>query len=204
MVAGKTLSLAAIFWMAACQVVFSQQAQANDPTVHAGQLASIMEKFADERDRRYMEQIKGLATLMDQRFSDQAVALTAASVASEKAIQSAFAASERATTSALTSAKEAVQKAEISSDKRFEIIDEIRGQLKDLGQVSLPRTEYASEFVVLQARMEAIESELAKIVGALILVAAMVPVVSAGVIFFISKRGRERGENGPPPRRGDE
>src|ERR1017187_4921337 len=100
----RALPLAAIFWMLACPVAFSQAAQANDPTIHAGQLSSIMDKFAEERDRRYTDELKALTVLMDQRFVDQAVALAAASVASEKAIQNAFAASERATTSALASA----------------------------------------------------------------------------------------------------
>jgi hypothetical protein len=205
MATGRTLSLAAIFWVAgSCQVVISQSAQPNDPTVHAGQLNGILDRFAEERDRRYMDMFKGLASLMDQRFSDQATALAAASVASEKAISMAFAASERATTSALTSAKEAVAKAEIAADKRFERIDEISTQIKDLGLASLPRTEYASEFNVLQSRMEAIETEVSRIVGALLLVAAVLPLASGLVVFFVSKRFRDRDAAGPAPRRGYE
>ena len=200
---GRSLFLAFIFCAAgSCQVAFSQSAPANDPTIHAGQLALIMDKFAEERDRRYMDMFKGLEELMNQRFSDQAVAVTAANVASEKAIQAAFAASEKATTAALTSAKEAVQKAEISSDKRFEVIDDIRSQIKELGALSLPRTEYVAE----QTRMEAIETELARIVGALLLVSALVPIGSAVVVYFISKASRERElehqRAGPPPHRG--
>ena len=174
----------------------------NDPTIHVGQLNSILDRFVEERDRRYMDMFKGLTTLMDQRFTDQQTALAAASVAGEKAIQSAFLASERATTMALTSAKEAVQKAEISADKRFERIDEIARQIKELGSASLPRTEYAPEFLVVQSRMEAIETEVSRIVGALLLVSAMVPFGSAVVVFFVSKRARERETVGAPPHRG--
>jgi hypothetical protein len=187
---GRALTLSAIFWIAgSCQVVFSQPAAANDPTIHAGQLSVIMDKFAEERDRRYMDMFRGLSDLMNQRFADQAVALTAAGVASEKAIQAAFAASEKATTSALTSAKEAVQKAEMSADKRFEAVDEIRSQLKEQALVALPRTEYASEFAILQSRMEAIETEVSRMVGALLFISALAPVLSGLVVFFVVRRG---------------
>jgi hypothetical protein len=191
MATGRALSLAAIFWVpGSCQVVISQPAQANDPTIHAGQLANIMDKFAEERDRRYTDMFKGLSDLMNQRFTDQATALSAASVASEKAIQNAFLSSERATTMALTSAKEAVAKAEIAADKRFERIDEISAQLKELGAISLPRTEYAAAGITIQGRMEIIEAEVSRMVGALLFVSALAPVLSGLVVFFVVRHNK--------------
>jgi len=151
-----------------------------------------MDKFAEERDRRYMDMFKGLTDLVNQRFSDQAVAVAAAFAANEKAIQAAFAANEKATAAALASAKEAVMKAEISADKRFESVNEFRGQLKDQAATLLPRTEYTSELLALHARMEGVEGELSKLVGALLLVSALAPLLSGLVVFFVTKRDREQ------------
>jgi hypothetical protein len=68
------------------------------------QEARHLRELMDERDRRYQE-----------RFE-----------ASQKALDAALMAADRAVQAALSAAKEAVIKAELSADKRFELLNELR------------------------------------------------------------------------------
>jgi phosphopantetheinyl transferase (holo-ACP synthase) len=63
-----------------------------------------LRELMDERDRRYQE-----------RFE-----------ASQKALEAALTSADRAVQAALLAAKEAVIKAELSADKRFELLNELR------------------------------------------------------------------------------
>jgi multidrug resistance efflux pump len=67
----------------------------------------------DERDRRY-----------EQRYEE-----------SQKAIAAALSAADRAVQAALQAAKEAVTKAELSADKRFELLNELRSGVATTEQI---------------------------------------------------------------------
>lgn len=66
-----------------------------------------------------------------QRFNDQALAVQAALAAAEKA----------------------VLKAEGASDKRFESVNEFRGQLKDQAATFMPRTEAGVRFSTIEKQL---------------------------------------------------
>jgi formate-dependent nitrite reductase cytochrome c552 subunit len=59
----------------------------------------------------------------------------------EKANDQRFEAQEKAVAAALAAAKEAVTKAEAAAEKRFDSVNEFRGQLKDQAATLMPRTE---------------------------------------------------------------
>jgi hypothetical protein len=77
----------------------------------------------DEADKRY-----------EQRFQ-----------AEQLALKDAFVAQEKAVTAALTAADRAVSKAELAAERRFEAVNEFRGQLADQAVTFLPRNEFDSQ-----------------------------------------------------------
>lgn len=91
-----------------------------------------MERLIDERNERY-----------EQRF-----------LAQEKAVAAALTAAKEAVASALAAAKEAVAKAETSADKRFEAVNEFRGQLADQSSTFLPRSEAGLALGAMGARID--------------------------------------------------
>lgn len=163
-----------------------------DPVVRSSDLRDVLQKFDSERDRRYTESFTSLQRAMEAGFASQAVAVQAAFAAQEKAIAAAFAAQEKATAAALAAAKEAVAKAEVASDKRFESVNEFRGQLKDQAGTFLARPEYLSEHLTLLSRLDAIENAEARIIGGLILATTILPILSGIVVFFITRKDRGR------------
>jgi hypothetical protein len=72
-----------------------------------------------------------LKEFMTQRFADQ-----------DKAVQAA-----------LLAAKEAVLKAEVASEKRFESVNEFRGQLADQTATLMPRQEYTVQHAALMEKV---------------------------------------------------
>jgi hypothetical protein len=76
-------------------------------------------------------QITMLATLLDERYATQTKAIDAAFAAQQLAMTTALQAAERAVQVANANAEKAVLKAELSSDKRFEAVNEFRSQLND-------------------------------------------------------------------------
>lgn len=72
-----------------------------------------------------------LKVYIDQRFSDQ-----------DKAVQATLLAAEKAVT-----------KAEISSDKRFDAVNEFRAQLTDQTATFITRAEYEAQHAALQDRV---------------------------------------------------
>ena len=129
---------------------------------------------------------------MEAGFASQAVAVQAAFAAQEKAIAAAFAAQEKATAAALAAAKEAVAKAEVASDKRFESVNEFRGQLKDQATTFMPRTEYISDHLMIISRLDAVDSTEAKIIGGLIFAATLLPILSGITVFFVTRKDRSK------------
>jgi hypothetical protein len=72
-----------------------------------------LRQLMDERDHRY-----------EQRYA-----------ASEKALAAALLSADRAVQAALAAAKEAVTKAELSADKRFELLNELRAGVATTEQI---------------------------------------------------------------------
>jgi hypothetical protein len=65
-----------------------------------------------------------------------------------------FEAQDRAVQAALQAAKEAVDKANIASEKRFESINEFRGQLSDQQATFLTRNEYGAQHDAMAQRLQ--------------------------------------------------
>lgn len=117
-----------------------------------------------------------------QRFETQETNLITAITAQEKAVAAA-----------LQAAKEAVTKAEIAAEKRFDAVNEFRGQLADQARGFMPRAE--SELVTqaqnekidniqgllgsLGGRSEGVSAAMGYMVGAVGMVVAVVAVVVA-------------------------
>lgn len=60
---------------------------------------------------------------------------------------------ERAVETALSAAKEAVSKAEVATEKRFDAVNEFRGQMADQAAMFLPREEYKTAHEALIEKM---------------------------------------------------
>lgn len=82
----------------------------------------------------YFERVfNELRLQLDERYATQTKALDAAFASAEKAVQAALAAAETA-----------VAKAEAASDKRFDAVNEFRGQLADQSRTFITRDESLS------------------------------------------------------------
>jgi len=91
---------------------------------------------------------------LDERYLTQTKALDAALVAQQTAMQTAFTAADRAVQAALESAEKAVTKAEIAAEKRFEAVNEFRGQLADQAARLMPRTESDVRFNAVAEKLD--------------------------------------------------
>jgi hypothetical protein len=78
---------------------------------------------------------------LDERYETQTKAVDAAFVAQQTAMTVALAAAERAVATALLAAEKATVKAENAADKRFDAVNEFRGQLADQANTFMPRSE---------------------------------------------------------------
>lgn len=85
----------------------------------------------------------------DQRFTDQ-----------ERAVAAALASAEKAVTAALVAADRAVAKAELAADKRFDAVNEFRGQLSDQASSFLSRNEYAAQHKSLEDKVQALTDRI--------------------------------------------
>jgi hypothetical protein len=79
-----------------------------------------------------------------------------------------FESQEKAVNAALVAAKEAVTKAEIASEKRFDAVNEFRGQLKDQQATLFTRAEADIRFRSLDEKIANLESRVASGSGALL------------------------------------
>jgi vacuolar-type H+-ATPase subunit H len=86
--------------------------------------------MSNERLESLKDSNAAAGTSIAQRFID-----------SDKAIQAALTAADKAVQAALLAAKEAVAKAEMAAEKRFDAVNEFRGQLADQAQTFMPRAE---------------------------------------------------------------
>jgi hypothetical protein len=89
-------------------------------------------------------QLDDLRILLDERHTAQSMATAAA-----------LAAQTRAVDAALLAAEKAVNKAEAASERRFEAVNEFRGQLADQAKTFLPRAEYTVQHQALDEKLGA-------------------------------------------------
>lgn len=89
-----------------------------------------------------------------QRFETQEANLITAITAQEKAVAAA-----------LQAAKEAVLKAEIAAEKRFDAVNEFRGQLADQARSFMPRAESELTAQALSEKIDNIQGLLGSIGG---------------------------------------
>jgi predicted nucleic acid-binding Zn-ribbon protein len=99
--------------------------------------------LVDERNIRY-----------DQRFEAQQEALAAALLAQKEAVLTAMIAAEKA-----------VAKAEAATERRFEGVNEFRGQLADQAATLMSRVEYSAAHQSLVQRIDDLSSRLDRIEG---------------------------------------
>ena len=93
--------------------------------------------------KRYFDAvILGQTELMTISFAGRDKAVEAAFIAQEKAVSAALVQQEKAVAAALAAAKEAVLKAEVAADKRFEAVNEFRGQLTDQNKTFATRVDF--------------------------------------------------------------
>jgi len=69
-----------------------------------------------------------------------------------------FKATDERTNLALISSEKAVAKAEIATEKRFDAVNEFRGQLKDQAATLMPRAEVDTRFNALAEKIESIKT----------------------------------------------
>jgi hypothetical protein len=69
-----------------------------------------------------------------------------------------FKATDERTNLALISSEKAVGKAELATEKRFDAVNEFRGQLKDQAATLMPRAEVDTRFNALAEKIESIKT----------------------------------------------
>ena len=109
-------------------------------------------------DKRYEQRFLASEKALDLGFSGQKAAVDAAFSAQKDAINTAFSAQKDAINAALASADRAVSKAEMSSEKRFEGVNEFRAQLGDQQRTLMPRTEAEKLFGALAEKIAVLEN----------------------------------------------
>lgn len=96
-----------------------------------------------ETNEALLEKIANLRSLMDER---------------DIRYEQRFKAMDEKTSLALTASEKAVAKAEIATEKRFDSVNEFRGQLKDQAATLVPRAEAESRFKGIDEKIEAIKT----------------------------------------------
>lgn len=113
----------------------------SDSTTDQPDHISVLDHFTtllNEMDLRYQ-----------QRYDAQTKALEAALLAADKAVQAALLAAEKA-----------VIKAETAAERRFESVNEFRGQLGDQAKTFMPRAEYIVQHQSLSDKVDVIAKTL--------------------------------------------
>jgi hypothetical protein len=132
------------------------------PLTAAEQIVSIKEylyQIISERDRQYAQRFEAQQKAVDAALIAQDKATAAAFAAAEKAVAAALSAQEKATNAALLAANTAMQKADTANEKRFDGVNEFRGQLKDQAATLASRAELTILSKALSDKIDAITTE---------------------------------------------
>jgi len=135
-------------------------------------------ELMDERDKRFADHIEATERALllaleganekvaeaDRRYAEGRASdtqrLTELANEREKRQEQAHESARQAVQAALTAAKEAVDKAELAAERRFASVNEFRAQLSDQALTFLPRQEYARAHTDLEARLEAVNTNI--------------------------------------------
>lgn len=112
--------------------------------------------------------VETLKESVDQRFADN-----------QKAVDTALLSQEKAVNTALLAAKEAVIKAEISTEKRFDAVNEAMSKMASQSVDLLSRAEYVANHKALDDKIEVVNNTLSKTSGERNLYATHADVASA-------------------------
>jgi hypothetical protein len=113
------------------------------------ELARLAEKI-DAADRFNAQARADMMRLLDERQASN-----------QEAMSTAFEAAEKAVSAALEASKQATTKAETAAEKRFESVNEFRGQLSDQARTFLPRGEYDEAQKYLVQKVEETSKHIA-------------------------------------------
>lgn len=116
------------------------RAYADAAIQHAGDVAAISLAAAEK--------------LSSQRFDDQSVAVAAALAAQKEAVAAA-----------LTAADRAVSKAELAAERRFEGVNEFRGQLSDQAATFMSRAEALLQMQANADKIDALATRMDRTEG---------------------------------------
>ena len=110
-----------------------------------------------------VQRIDDLVTLLDERHQSQIKATEAAFAAQQAAMRTAFDAADKAVQAALTAVEKASDRAEGASDKRFESVNEFRGQLADQAASFITRTEYTVQHKALYDQLNSVADRVVQL-----------------------------------------
>ena len=130
------------------------------------QTSNIQQTWANRHDdlrESLSKQIDDLRDMLNERYATQTKALDAAFIAQQTAMKTAFDAADKAVAAALESAEKAVVKAETAAEKRFEGVNEFRGQLQDQAATFISRTEFAGAIAALQKAHDELTKQMSGI-----------------------------------------
>lgn len=130
----------------------------NSQTAHFTPTVTLQEHLKDLRATDSAWQVR-LDAERDIRYHERADA-------QDKAVAVALVAAERAVAAALLSAEKAVVKAEIATEKRFESVNEFRGQLADQATSLLSRNEYLTGHRALEEKITGVKEQQSAGTGA--------------------------------------
>jgi hypothetical protein len=111
------------------------------PTREIVYLKEYLEKILNERDQHLKTLVDERDRQYNQRFQDSDRAVQVGLSSQKTAIDAALTAQKTATDAAFAASEKAIVKAETSTEKRFEGVNEFRKTLDDAQRVLMPRNE---------------------------------------------------------------
>jgi len=124
-------------------------------------LRTLLQGQLDDMRIHLQTQLGDMRSMLQERYETQSKAVDAAFVAQQVAMSTALTAAERAVSTAMLAAEKAVDKAEDAATKRFEAVNEFRGQLADQAQTFIPRVEAEQRLSQNAEKITVLESRVA-------------------------------------------
>jgi hypothetical protein len=124
-------------------------------------ITSIIEAL----DRRVDTLYQGFKDEVDHRFEAVDLRNQQRYDAQQTALKDALTAQDKAVSAALNAAEKAVAKAEVASEKRFDSVNEFRGQLSDQAATFMPRAEAEAQYRSMTDKIDDLKSYRAATAG---------------------------------------
>src|SRR5688500_8679557 len=138
-----------------------------------------------EQDAAAMRALTDLRLMLDERYATQTKALDAAFNAQQLAMQTAIASSDRAVQTAMQAEARAASKAEVAADKRFELLNELRGGVATTNELD----SLAKQVAALESRLDRTEGRGAGLSAGWIYLLGAVAAVGTIVTLYLAMRG---------------